>query len=455
MTSELARVASSEFLHGGNIGAQGASEVAPQSILRALDLCLDNNLFTFNDRKYLQTGGVGTGVKLAPPYACLGMGKFESTAFSSGFPLLEKIVLWKRFIDDILMLFKGTEQQCQELVGWLNSLYPGVVKFKHEFSTKRVEFLDLIISIENSKIETNLYIKPSNKQLYLDFFSNHPDHCKKGVIYGQALRVIERCSNKKDTDTHLEDLKSKLKKRNYPEELINSNFRKARKKSRENLIYQTRNDKSGPDKKVRLIFTYNRGNPPLHEWFREAKKCLVKDERARDLGKNFQICYRQPRNLKNRVTHIRKPFTVEDNPGCTKCGKCRVSCPVLVEGVKFTSTNTKRTYSIKKKLNCDSSFVIYLATCKKCKGQYVGKSTTPFKKRHSNHKQEIKKKYGGLGHHYGGEGGCGYENFTVQIIDQVEVGDHIALSDKEVFWQNQLRCYVQNGGHAHCYRKEK
>ena len=34
-------------------------------------------------------------------------------------------------------------------------------------------------------------------------------------------------------------------------------------------------------------------------------------------------------------------------------------------------------------------------------GQYVGKGETPFKLRHSNHKQEIKKKIGGLGHHYG------------------------------------------------------
>ena len=84
----------------------------------------------------------------------------------------------------------------------------------------------------------------------------------------------------------------------------------------------------------------------------------------------------------------------------------------------------------------------------------MGKSTTPFKKRHSNHKQEIKRKYGGLGHHYGGNG-CGYENLSVQIIDQVDEGDSLALAEKEVFWQNQLRCYVQNGGHAHCYRKEK
>ena len=154
------------------------------------------------------------------------------------------------------------------------------------------------------------------------------------------------------------------------------------------------------------------------------------------------------------VTQKRKPSPKVDNPGCKKCGKCRVSCPVVVEGVNFTSTNTQKSYPIRKKLNCDSSYLIYLATCKQCRGQYVGKSQTPFKKRHSNHKQEIRKKIGGLGHHYGGNG-CGYENFSVQLIDQVEEGDRVALAEKEVYWQNQLRCYVQNGGRAHCYRKEK
>ena len=236
----------------------------PESVLKALDLCLESNVFSFNDKKYLQTGGVGTGVKLAPPYACLGMGKFEETAFSAGFHLVEDILLWKRFIDDILMLFRGSEQKCKELVEWLNSLYPGVVRFKYEFSTEKVEFLDLVIQKVNNKLETNLYIKPSNKQLYLDFQSNHPDHCKEGVIYGQALRVIERCSNTLDAENHLENLKDKLEKRNYPTKLIKSKFMKAKKHTRRDLIHQNRHEKSGEDEKVRLIFTYNKGNPPLH-----------------------------------------------------------------------------------------------------------------------------------------------------------------------------------------------
>ena len=98
--------------------------------------------------------------------------------------------------------------------------------------------------------------------------------------------------------------------------------------------------------------------------------------------------------------------------------------------------------------------MIYLATCQNCRGQYVGKSETPFKQRHSNHKQEIKRGVGGIGKHYGGRG-CKYESVSIQIIEQVEQGNSEALERREVFWQNQLRCYIQNGGNAHCRRKEK
>ena len=81
-------------------------------------------------------------------------------------------------------------------------------------------------------------------------------------------------------------------------------------------------------------------------------------------------------------------------------------------------------------------------------GQYVGKSTQLFKRRHSGHKQEVKRCYGGLGQHYGGQHGCGYENLKIQIIDQVEVGDDEALA-------HQLRAYVDNGGNAHSSIKKE
>ena len=130
-------------------------------------------------------------------------------------------------------------------------------------------------------------------------------------------------------------------------------------------------------------------------------------------------------------------------------------CKILQEGKSFQSTNTKKIYKIKQQVNCQSNFIIYLGTCQKCAGQYVGKSTQPLSRRHSGHKQEVKNKIRGLGQHYGGVRGCGYGNLKIMIIEQVENGNHEMLARREIFWQNQLRCFVENGGRAQCKRKEK
>ena len=89
------------------------------------------------------------------------------------------------------MLFRGNKEQCEELDTWLNSLIPGVIQFKFEFSYGKIEFLDLEIPIEVRKLKTNLFIKPTNKQLYLNYDSNHPEHCKRSIPYSQALRAWE------------------------------------------------------------------------------------------------------------------------------------------------------------------------------------------------------------------------------------------------------------------------
>ena len=61
--------------------------------------------------------GVGTGAKFAPTYACLGAGKFESLMFNTNNELIEKILIWKRFIDDVLCY----SMEMKKIVkNWLN-----------------------------------------------------------------------------------------------------------------------------------------------------------------------------------------------------------------------------------------------------------------------------------------------------------------------------------------------
>ena len=416
---------------------------------------MQNNYFKFGDKIYKQKRGVGTGIKLAPTYACIGVGKFEKMLFDSDQALLENILFWKRFIDDVLMLFRGTQEECDALVKWLNSLMPGTIKFKFEFSYEKVNFLDLEIYIEDGQLKSTLYVKPTNSQLFLDYGSNHPQHCKKAIPYSQALRVVERCSTTENRDFHLVNLKEKFEKRNYPTELIAEQFGKAKQEERKDLIFGERKNRKKNKGKVNFIFTYNQTNPPIHMWLREGKKQLERNDAAKAIGNRIQISYKQPRNLQKiaggcKVGGSKPP----PNAGCFKCGKCRVLCPKLNEAKFFTSTATQKRYPIRQNVTCDSDWVVYLGTCLKCKGQYVGKSKTVMKIRHSNHKQEVKKVTGGLGHHYGGPGGCGYDNLTLTIIEQVEEKNMEFLAKRELYWQHQLRVYIENGYRNHCRKKE-
>ena len=256
---------------------------------------------------YRQCGGVGTGLKLAPPYACLGVGKFEENVFNNpNNEFRDSILLWKRFIDDVLMLFKGTKEECRQFVEWLNSLLPGVIKFKYEYSSKKIEFLDLELSIENGTLETNLYVKPTNAQLFLDYNSNHPQPCKEGIVHGEALRVIERCSKQEDEQTHLTNLKQKFLDRNYPEKLVDEKFEVAKQNNRKSLIHQNRR-KRNDENKVRLIFTHSEANPPIHMWMRQCKQLLTKNEKAKQIGDKIQIGLKQPKNVQSIARNHNKP----------------------------------------------------------------------------------------------------------------------------------------------------
>ena len=334
---------------------------------------------------------------------------------------------------------------------------PGVVKFTSTISYSHVEFLDLIIKIENGKLKTDLFIKPSNLQLYLDYNSNHPEPCKTGLVYGQALRVVERCTDVQDACSHLQNLKERLVERQYPEVLVDEGISRAQKIDRKTQIYKKK--KQTRDGKVRLIFTHNAHNPPIHQWIRKGKKFLERNENAKELGENIQIAYKQPKNIKQLVggpsNGGRGKGRSDPGAGCKKCPKNCHSCKILMEGNTFKSRNTGKHYQIRESVNCQSSFIIYLSTCQKCGGQYVGKSTQPFARRHSGHKQEIKNKIGGFGQHFGGNQGCGYENVKIMIIEEVKNRNPDVLSRREIYWQNQLRCFIENGGQAQCKRKER
>ena len=93
MTEEVGVAACKNYLETRIPVGMDEDLVSPRSLLKALKICIQKNYFEFDETIYHQTGGVGTGIKLAPPFACLGVGDFEEKFFSSENDFEEMILL--------------------------------------------------------------------------------------------------------------------------------------------------------------------------------------------------------------------------------------------------------------------------------------------------------------------------------------------------------------------------
>ena len=83
------------------------------------------------------------------------------------------------------------------------------------------------------KLQTSLYLKPTDHHQNLYFQSSHPKHTKISIVYGQILRFSMICSQEKDYQNYCNQMKSWFLKRSYPEHSIDFEMKRDKFKSRE------------------------------------------------------------------------------------------------------------------------------------------------------------------------------------------------------------------------------
>ncbi|KAL8582787.1 hypothetical protein ACOMHN_061110 [Nucella lapillus] len=83
--------------------------------------------------------------------------------------------LWRRFIDDILLLWTQGEERLQLFLQWLNQQHD-TIKFTANYGRTAVPCLDGSISVVDGKLTTDLNNKTTNCNVLLPFDSCHPCH---------------------------------------------------------------------------------------------------------------------------------------------------------------------------------------------------------------------------------------------------------------------------------------
>ena len=211
--------------------------------LRLARFVLENNYVECQgmDGAFLQKIGTAMGTSFSVTYATIFMIWLET-------PIIDEfrrhIVLYKRYIDDILLIWSGSSAELcrfRSRFGMANANIklewqgtPSVMdavnpaKFD-QHQHRRVNFLDLDIQIVNScghsEFAFRIYRKPGNAYAYLPYGSYHARHVFRGWLKAELQRLLTHSSS---PTVWLEDCRifyDHLRNRGYPVKAIDASFR--------------------------------------------------------------------------------------------------------------------------------------------------------------------------------------------------------------------------------------
>ena len=134
-------------------------------------------------------------------------------------------------MDDVFLIWLHGKENLIEFLNFVNGYHP-FIEYTWKWSTKRLPYLDVMILVEDGRILTGVYSKPTDTHQYLHYGSCHPTHVKKGIPYGQALRMKRICSTKETYNRRLEMLRGNFEKRGFSKGFVDSQFNKAKEISR-------------------------------------------------------------------------------------------------------------------------------------------------------------------------------------------------------------------------------
>ena len=160
-------------------------------ILTGLELLMTNNVFQFGDCFFYQQTGTAMGTPPACCYATIYYAVHERFLFTK---YTDHLFFYRRYIDDVVGVWvpSNTSYSFDDFAKDFT-----FHKLHWEVNTpcESVVFLDMVLTIDNTRIITQLYEKILNLYLYISPFSAHSPGVLSGLIIGNILRIYHLCSD--------------------------------------------------------------------------------------------------------------------------------------------------------------------------------------------------------------------------------------------------------------------
>ncbi|XP_053568734.1 usherin [Bombina bombina] len=292
---------------------------------------------------------------------------------------------------------KGDDSIIDDFFDYLSDNHQNL-RFTMNTSRKEMPFLDVLIkpNIDTHSIGVELYRKESAGNTLLMAKSNHPRHVIKAIPKGQYMRTKRNCSTTEAYEAHSEKTTERFLERGYKIQDLKEAKKQVDSMARQEMIKGKWREKVDYQQRPVFITMYSKEYNDICQIIKKSLPILSVDETMdKIIEGGCKYVTRKLRTLANILSPSMLPTSTTDNWLTPKnvffhCGsrKC-TSCSYATLGDTFKSTGDEKSFKIKEYINCNTSYVIYLLTCKLCNIKYVGQTTRTLKTRILEHLRSI------------------------------------------------------------------
>ncbi len=412
-------------------------------ILEMIFYTLQHQQLQWDGKIYLLKQGIPTGAKHSVPLANIFLTYIlkdlinTNEQFNNTF--VNKIVLWKRFIDDCGGLSKGN---IQDFMAWLRILKQHFQKYELELTAdtnshtidgdtflekevKTVTFLDIDIYINENNIHTKEHRKETSTTSYLNYTSAHPRYTFKGIMKSQLYRIRRLCSRESDYKEAVELLKQRCTSSGYKHTDITDVFENYEHIPR-SLEDRVKKDEEEMHKLRLITLAGTQYGKEMQVFASRMNRVLfqagIRVEIVKTTGQNLA------RSLFNNNNNVNN---------ADKCGRCIIcrNGAWNTEGV-VTSTVTGKSYKIPRNLNCAKGGIyVYKGPCD---NQYSGKTTVEICDRTNQH--IVTQKTSSVYKHRENCGQCRVtQGFSLSLVEECKQRGKFSLSEREYLWNYRIK----------------
>lgn len=167
------------------------------------------------------------GAKFAPSVAGLFMAKWEEETVFLEHP--ENLVMYKRYIDNIFIIWKGDRCSLSLFFEELNNNEKNI-SLTWQIEEENIPFLDLVISRKNDKFSTKTFFKSVDRNSYLPTTSCHHKNWLYNIPKGQILR--RNCTDLEEFQVQAKMMGERFIQKGYEDMFIQEKVEEVTKISR-------------------------------------------------------------------------------------------------------------------------------------------------------------------------------------------------------------------------------